>query len=120
MNLESILTSAVGLLGVLGGWEGIKYLINRKSHKRIAESEADKKETEADTDEFHLLREALEFLQGQLQQKEERFAEQTTLVRTLNKEVMELTQKKGALELEHQKLKCVVPKCLKRDPQNGY
>lgn len=62
MNWESILTTAISLLGVLGGWEGIKYLINRKSRKRMEKSEADKKETEADTEEFHLYKERIEEL----------------------------------------------------------
>lgn len=62
MNWETLITTIVGLLGVLGGWESIKYLINRKSNKRINESEADKKEIETDSDEFHLYKERIEEL----------------------------------------------------------
>lgn len=120
MNWEGLITTICGMIGVLGGWEMIKYLINRKSNQRINESEADKRETEADSAEFHLLRETSEFLQQQLRQKEERFAEQTELVRKLNTEVIELTKEKGQLELSLQKYKCVVPKCPKREPQNGF
>lgn len=62
MNWENLITTIVGLIGTLGGWEGIKYLINRKSNKRISESEADKKEIEADAAKFHLYDERIEEL----------------------------------------------------------
>ncbi len=62
MNWENLLTTIVGLLGALGGWEGVKYLINRKSNKRISESEAVKKEIEADAAKFHLYEERIEEL----------------------------------------------------------
>lgn len=138
MNWETI----VALLSALGGWEAIKYvvtsIVNRKSNKRINEAEADSKEAEADSkeatadgDEFHVLREMIEFLQAQLKEKEERFAEQTSLLRKLNAEIVQVTDNKndeilkkveeiGALKLEIQKYKCVVPKCQNRQPQNGY
>ncbi len=64
MNWENLITTIVGLLGALGGWEGVKYLINRKSNKRINESEADKKEIETDSDEFHLYKERIEELRA--------------------------------------------------------
>ncbi len=62
MNWENLLTTIVGLLGVLGGWEAVKYLLNRKSNKRISESEADKREIEADAAKFHLYEERIEEL----------------------------------------------------------
>jgi len=58
MNWDTFI--AIGSL--LGGWEAIKYFINRKSNKRMNESEADKKEIEADADEFHLYKERIEEL----------------------------------------------------------
>lgn len=62
MNWETAIT----LLSALGGWEAIKYIItffvNRKSNKRITESEADKKEIEADAAKFHLYEERIEEL----------------------------------------------------------
>lgn len=123
------------LLSALGGWEAIKHIItffvNRKSNKRINNAEADSKEATADGDEFHVLRETIEFLQTQLKEKEERFAEQTSLLRNLNAEIVQVTDNKNdeilkkveeisTLKLELQKYKCVVPKCPKRQPQNGY
>ena len=91
----------------------VKYLINRKSNARISEAEAD-------SAEFHVMKEQIEFMQEQMKQKEERFAEQTTIVRNLNNELLEITKKLGSTELELQKYRCIRPKCLEREPQNGY
>ena len=116
MNLEVlqiIAASFAAVLTALGGWEAIKYLINRKSNSRKAEAEAD-------SVEFNVLRQTVEFLQTQLQEKEERFAQQTELVRKLNAEVLELTKEKGKVELELQTYRCIRKKCGQREPQNGY
>lgn len=109
----SIVETLITILTALGGWEAVKYLINRKSNARISEAEAD-------SAEFHVLKEQIEFLQEQLKQKEERFAEQTQIVRNLNNEALELTKKLGNTELELQKYRCIRPKCQQREPQNGY
>lgn len=116
MNVElmQILAATFAtVLTALGGWEAIKYLINRKSNSRKAEAEAD-------SVEFSVLRQTVEFLQTQLQEKEERFAQQTELVRKLNAEVLELTKEKGKIELELQTFRCIRKKCGLREPQNGY
>ena len=111
--MKEILLTVASILASLGGWEMIKYFINRKSNSRIAEAEAD-------TVEFTVLRQTVEFLQAQLQEKEQRFAQQTELVRNLNAEVLELTKAKGKIELELQTYRCLRKKCNQREPQNGY
>lgn len=112
-RLEIIGTVIASVLTACGGWEAIKYFMNKDTNKRIAE-------TEADSVEFTLLRDTNNFLQEQLQSKEHRFAEQTDLVRQLNTEKFELLQENAQLKLELQRYKCVVKGCTKRDPQNGY
>jgi len=87
------------VIGALGGWEAIKYLINRKSNQRTAVAEAD-------LVQFHTLQETLQFLQTQLKEKEERFAEQTTVVRKLNLDIIELLKDKGAMEVELVMVRC--------------
>lgn len=111
--IMQVLATLATVIGAVGGWEAIKYLINRKTNSRKAEAEAD-------SVEFEVLRQTTEFLQVQLKEKEERFAEQTELVRSLNTEVLDLTKEKGRLELELQKYRCIVAKCPKREPENGY
>lgn len=101
------------MITALGGWEALRYLLNRKTNHR-------KEEAEADNIEFNVLRETTDFLQSQLKAKEERFAEQTDLVRKQNLEILDLTEEKAKLEMDLQKYKCVIKGCAKRDPQNGY
>lgn len=116
MNVEvlQVLAASFGaVITALGGWEAVKYLINRKSNSRKAEAEAEGVE-------FNVLRQTVEFLQTQLQEKEERFAQQTELVRKLNDEVLELTKEKGKVELELQTYRCVRKKCGQREPPNEY
>ena len=112
-RLEIIATVIASILTAFGGWEAIKYYINKDTNKRIAEAEAD-------SVEFTLLRDTNNFLQEQLQNKEHRFAEQTDLVRKLNEEKFDLLQENAQLKLDLQRYKCVVKSCPKREPQNGY
>jgi hypothetical protein len=97
--LEVILS----VIGALGGWEAIKYLINRKSNQRTAVAEAD-------LVQFHTLQETLQFLQTQLKEKEERFAEQTTVVRKLNLDIIDLLK---------DKVRCNDADCPFRQPPNA-
>ena len=87
--------------------------MNRKTNARM-------QETKADSDEFHLLREQIEFLQTQLRDKEVRFAEQTELVRRQNADIIKLMNEKAALDLELVLKRCERKKCAAREPQNGY
>lgn len=114
--LEIIATIA----GTLGGWECIKYLINRKANHR-------KEEAEADAAEFGVLRETVEFLQQQLKSmveqdaaKEARFIEQTKRLRETQDREHKLMNEKATVELELQKFRCIVKNCPNRKPQNGY
>ena len=111
--MTEILSIIVSMIGAVGGWELIRYLLQRRSNQRKAAAEADGVE-------FAVLKETVEFLQQQLKEKEERFAEQTALLRQKQTEVLELTKEKGQVELDLQKFRCVVKKCEKREPQNGY
>ena len=111
--MSDIAQIILSIIGAIGGWEAVRYLINRKSNKR-------KEEAEADSVEFAVLRDTMVFLQEQLNEKEQRFAEQTSILRNTQSEVLDLTKNKGELELELQRYRCVVPKCASRQPQNGY
>lgn len=116
MNWENLLTTIVGLLGALGGWEGIKYIINRKSNKRINDSEADKKEIEADAAKFHLYEERIEELRAAnaelnkqnyelikaCEEKEKIIADKTSEIRRLNELRVADIKRIGELEKEVQ------------------
>lgn len=111
--MNDVLVTIAAVLGTLGGWEMIKYLINRKTNARKAEAEAD-------SAEFGVLRETVEFLQTQLQKKEERFADQTQLVMSLNSENLDLTRRVTLLETEKAMKFCERRNCGNREPQSGY
>lgn len=105
---------AIGTL--LGGWEAIKYFLNRKSNKRMTKSEADKKEIEADSDEFHLYKERIEELRTTnaevnkqnyelikaCEAKEEIIADKTAKIRELQEARIGDTKRIGELEKEVQ------------------
>mgnify|MGYP006988832377 CR=1 FL=1 len=108
------------ILGSLGGWECFKYILHRNQNKRIVEAQAD-------SAEFGVLRETVEFLQQQLRNmveqdaaKEQRFIEQTNRLREVQDREHKLMQEKAQVELDLQRYRCVVPKCANRQPQNGY
>ncbi len=104
-----IWSTLIAIIGSIGGLEGIRYLLNRKAEKRKAD-------TQADSEEFHLFKEYNEFLQSQLQSKEERFQEQTLLVRKLNAEVIDLTKAKAETELKLAQVRCEELDCPFRKP----
>lgn len=111
--MKEIVLTVASVLGTLGGWEMIKYLLNRKTNTRKAEAEAD-------SSEFTVLRDTVVFLQEQLQKKEERFAEQTNLVRKLTNENLELTRENSMLKTERGLKLCERRNCPNREPQSGY
>ena len=120
MDIVVVLEVAASVIAALGGWEAVKYLINRKTNKR-------KEEAEADSVEFGVLKETITFLQEQLNEqvrldaeKEKRFVEQTKRLRKVQDDNYSLLKAKSKLELELQTYRCVVKKCAKREPQNGY
>lgn len=120
MDLSVVLEVFAAVTTALGGWEAIKYFINRKTNKRVAESEAD-------SVEFGVLKETIMFLQEQMHnmviadaEKEKRFIEQTTRLRKVQDENSQLQKEKSKLELELQKYKCIREKCPNRQPPNDF
>lgn len=111
--MTGIIETLLAVITALGGFEAIKYFLNRKANSRKAEAEAD-------SAEFNTLREYNEFLQKQLSDKEERFTNQTDRLRCIQDEYFDLMKKNAQTELELQKYRCIRAKCPNREPQNGY
>lgn len=120
MDYTGILETTTAIGAAIGGWEFIKYMLNIRTNKRRERSEADKAKAEADSADFAVLRETTEFLQQQLHDKEERFANQTDRLRRVQDDYFELLKTHAKTELELQQYRCVRPKCQQREPQNGY
>lgn len=112
-DIVQILTTIATIIATLGGWETIKYFLNRKTNKRKAEAEAD-------SVEFTVLRQSVEFLQVQLQNKEKRFAEEIEIVRKLTTENLQLTSENIKLKTERSLKLCERRNCAQREPQSGY
>ncbi len=145
---NTIIASIVSVVTVLGGWEGIKYLLNRNANKRIEAAHADVEEVKADKEQFEFLTIQIEYLQKQLTKKDEqlekkdeqiakkdeqiaklgdqidgmnkRFEEQTLLVRSQNTQILTLTQEKAGLLAERSLKLCEVKKCKDRQPQSNW
>ena len=123
MNWEVIIT----LITTLGGFETIKWFLNRKTNARILD-------VKADTDEFHLLRERLDTADKHLlekerllYEKEQRFHEQTQIVRDLQKQLLDKQMEIGdhkaeiaSLRAERAMKLCERRGCHTREPQSGY
>lgn len=127
MGIVEIMTASGVALGTLGGFELIKWLFARKTSKRIEQATAESSETQAERDEFHLLRERLELADKQLLEKEQRFYEQTAELRKVTGELIDAERKIGALSSEISELKaerkmklCEKRNCASREPQSGY
>lgn len=112
-EIVQILTTIATIIATLGGWEAVKYFLDRKTNKRKAEAEAD-------SVEFTVLRQSVEFLQIQLQNKEKRFAEEIEVVRKLTTENLELTSENVKLKTERALKLCERRNCAQREPQSGY
>lgn len=112
-DIVQILTTIATIIATLGGWETIKYFLNRKTNKRKAEAEAD-------SVEFTVLRQSVEFLQVQLQNKEKRFAQEIEVVRKLTTENLQLTSENVKLKTERSLKLCERRNCAQREPQSGY
>lgn len=104
--------SFLAILGGLGGLEFFKWLFNRKANSRIALAEAE-------SAEFHTLKETLQFLQTQLQEKEERFANQTERLRKTQDDLFKEREARHNAELELTLKRCDDADCPFRQPPNA-
>lgn len=120
MEFGEIIITAGSVIASLGGFELVKWLLNRKSNSRIVEANADSAELKNDIDEFHFLKERIEF-------KDKQLIEETEHVRQLNKQLLEQTIENGKLRAENRALRaerkmklCEVRSCHDRKPKSGY
>lgn len=115
------------ILVAMGGWELVKWLLTRRANKKIATATADQAEIQTEEAEFVYLRKRIEFSEQQLAEKEQRFSEQTAVLRQAQRELLDMTIAKGkaearvaALEAERSMKLCERRGCAQRQPQSGY
>lgn len=124
MQMTQTLTT---ILVAMGGWELVKWLLTRRANKKIATATADQAEIQTEEAEFVYLRKRIEFSEQQLAEKEQRFSEQTAVLRQAQRELLDMTIAKGkaearvaALEAERSMKLCERRGCAQRQPQSGY
>ena len=105
------------VVGGLGGLELLKWIWSTVANRR---NDARKADSEADASEFTVLKGTTEFLQRQLDDKERRFADQTSLVRQLNRDLLGMEREKAQLEIELLRVRCDDAACPFRQPPNAY
>lgn len=116
--MKEALTIVVSLITALGGWEAIKYLLNRKTNSRIAEANAFKVEREALIEDYKRV-------QGEVDKLKEQVAKLYTEIDTLKNDRLRLIQENNELKLElkeAEKHVCLQPddKCLQRLNPNDH
>ena len=113
MAITDIITLIIGIGGLQGLIELARWWRSRKTQDR-------RDAAEAKSSEFKVLQDITEFLQSQLKEKEERFAEQTALVRQQNRELLEAERKISELSIELANVRCDDKKCPFRQPPNAH
>ena len=115
------------IIASLGGFELVRWLFTRKSNARLVQAKAEEAEIKADADEYHLLRERLEYADKQAIERDRQYQEQTTLLRETNKMLLAKAVKIGELQAEIARLNaersmklCERRGCAERVPQSGY
>ena len=111
-GIQETLTIVISLITAFGGWEAIKYLINRKSNSRIAEANAFKVEREALIEDYKRV-------QGEVDKLKEQVAKLYKEIDSLKNDRLKLIQENNELKLalkEAEKRVCLQPddKCLQR------
>ena len=111
-HINTFLSVAGGLVTALGGWEFVKYLLNRRSNRRIAEANAFKIEREAIIEDYKRVQQEVDELKKKVDELYSRLHE-------LEGERLDLIRRNNELELElkeAEKRVCLQPddKCLRR------
>lgn len=108
--MDQSITLWQALVGV-GIIEVLNWLITFRSSIRKAK-------TSADSDQFHLLKEAIEFLQQQLSDAISRNSQLTELRRADQAELRDRDRKIADLEIERMNIRCDILDCEFRNPPN--
>lgn len=117
-HINTILLSAGGVLTALGGFEFIKYMLNRRANSRVAEANAFKIEREALVEDYKRVQSEVDDLKKQV-------AKLYKEIDALKEGRLKLIQEKNELELalkEAEKHVCLQPddKCLQRLNPNDH
>ena len=103
----------VAVLGAIGGLEGVRYLLNLKANRRTEKAKAT-------GSELQTLKDTNQFLQQQLLEKEQRFAEQTKRLRETQDAFFKEKERRHKAELELSVKRCNDIHCPFREPPTAH
>lgn len=111
-HINTFLSVAGGLVAALGGWEFIKYMLNRRNNERINAAKAFQTEYETLMSDYKRMQQKVDDLNKKVDELYEK-------LRTYESKLLEATREKYELELalkEAEKHVCLQPddKCLQR------
>lgn len=117
-NIGTYLAAAGGLVTALGGWEFVKYLLNRKSNRRVAEANAFDIERKAIIEDYKRV-------QGEVDELKKKVDELYQRLHELEGERLDLIKRNNELEIqlkEAEKRVCLQPddKCLQKLNPNDH
>lgn len=105
----------------------IGLILHRNAVRRLKLAEADraelevsKTEVEVDSDKYALLERRCVFLEERLLKADERDADKTAQIRTLNEKILSAREENASLRIEYTCKRCDRKKCKRRLPPNGY
>lgn len=117
----------IAIVGAMGGWELVKFLLTRRANRKIASESANQAEIQTEEAEFVYLRKRIEFSEQQMAEKEKRFADQTEVLRQAQRDLLDMTVENGKLAAEIAALRaerslklCERRGCKQRMPESGY
>lgn len=117
-NIGTYLAAAGGFVTALGGWEFVKYLLNRKSNSRVAEANAFDIERKAIIEDYKRV-------QGEVDELKKKVDELYKRLHELEGERLDLIRRNNELEIqlkEAEKRVCLQPddKCLQQLNPNDH
>lgn len=105
----------------------ISLILHRNAVRRLklaeakqAELEVSKTAVEVDSDKYALLERRCVFLEQSLIKADERDADKTAQIRSLNEKVLSAREENASLRIEYTCKRCDRKKCTRRVPPNGF
>lgn len=124
-GVEIFLTAGGGLITALGGFEFVKYLLNKGSNDRIMAAQAFQEERKAIIEDYHRVQQEVDSAKEEIRKQGEKIDELYKRVRSLESERLNLIKENNELRLALKEAEhniCVRPddECLKRLPPRMY
>lgn len=124
-GVEIFLTAGGGLIAALGGFEFVKYILNKGSNDRIMAAHAFQEERKAIIEDYNRVQREVDAAKEEIRKQGEKIDELYKRVRSLEHERLNLIKENNELKLALKEAEhniCVRPddECLKRLPPRMY